>query len=271
MGSLENKILELSRKKRCSIGVVIREPNDEIRASLERIKDEIDVLIVGTQVNNFETIGTQQNHEEKLIDLLINNKVDGIIRGQTEYYDLISCLCRKLNKKYIETVTPAVIKDFHGRVFAMPLVNEFEGHLVSDKIYRAELTSRWLQKWDIETVVAVMTAQASFPAGQEVIIDQIHEQGEAVVEGLRRKGINAELCNNRLEDAIENVGNIIVPVNGIIGHQIYRSVCHLGGGKPICGPILGYDLIICDQTKRESDLVPHLRFAAAWANLDSQN
>ena len=265
---IEKRIAELAATGRRKIGFVLREPLEPIVESLKKARDFADLVIVGVPVSGFETVETSENHEKVLVDLLLSKQVDGIVRGQCSYYPMIQILGQHTGKAYTDVVTPAVVKDYHEHVFVLALVNDFEGQTIADKVRHAETISYWLERWGIRPKVAVMTAQKSFPHGIEKVLDRIWEEAEVAVERLQAKGINAAISDSRIDKAIAEIGNVILPVNGIVGHQLYRAICLLGGGKPIAVPILDFRYVVCDQSSREEDFLPHLRFAAAWANLE---
>lgn len=258
----------LAKKARRRIGVVLQDPSPAIVRSLELAQRQYaDLVIVGVPLEGFATVQPSDQPEHTLVDLLVDGKVEGIIRGQTDYTTVRDYLAAKESDlKEEDIVTPAVLQDAHERTFVLTLCNDFEGHTIANKAITAIHTAEWLRGWGIEPKVAVMSALFSGLAGREKILDRTREEAEIVVQRLQSGNISASVSEARIDQAIASGHNVIMPVNGIVGHQIYRALCLLGSGKLIASPILGFKHVVVDGSRYEEDWTHHVRFATAWCN-----
>ena len=263
INSIEERINTLSRKSRKRIGLIIKMPDQAVLDGLRAAQRDCDLLIVGQQIDDFESVPAQNNYEDILISLLVEKKVDGIVRGQGEYQETLDSLKARTGTEKFHT--PAIIKDVHGHVFTLSPVNDFEGHTVEEKVETGIEISKWLDGiWGIEPEVVVMCAWRGREWGQPYL-KQTQDDAEEVVEGLASQGIKA-IVRDKLDHAVKS-GNVVIPVNGMLGHTIYRALCMLGDGHPVGVPMLGSNFVVADHSKYETDFSPHIRFASAWANL----
>jgi predicted methyltransferase MtxX (methanogen marker protein 4) len=98
-------------------------------------------------------------------------------------------------------------------------------------------------------------------------MSKTYDEAEALVKHLQEKGYEAKNVHIELENAI-TWANILVPANGTIGNQIFRTLVYFGCGQMLCVPTLFADgKIYEDDSRNEKDFYPHLVSAAAWANM----
>lgn len=265
---LESEIEGLVGRSRKRVGLIIKEPSAAVVRGLNSARRYSEPVIVGEQINGFECFAATKNQEDALIDLLVGRKVDGIVRGQGEYQETLAALQSKTGVERF--YTPAILKDVHGRVFILTLVNDFEGHTPEDKTSAAREISSWLRMvWGIESEIVVMSAWRAREWAQDYL-GRSMDDAEAVVGALSSAGLAAQI-HDKIDQAVAS-GNLIIPINGTLGHTIYRALCMLGGGTPIGVPMLGSEYVIVDDSKYEKDFSPHIKFACAWANqLDVQS
>ena len=80
-----------------------------------------------------------------------------------------------------------------------------------------------------------------------------------------RKGYDAKNWSIDLNVAIEEGANLIIPANGMVGNQIFRTVLFCSG-KSFGGPRLGLSRYYGDNSRTEKDFEPHIKFLAARIN-----
>ena len=67
------------------------------------------------------------------------------------------------------------------------------------------------------------------------ILNQTYEDAEFIVDYFAKKGIDARNYAIEIETALKDGCNIIVPPNGMVGNQIFRTLVLVGGGKMLTG------------------------------------
>ncbi|MEK7589863.1 MAG: methyltransferase, partial [Patescibacteria group bacterium] len=81
-----------------------------------------------------------------------------------------------------------------------------------------------------------------------------------------KKEIDAKNYAIEIETALKDGCNIIVPPNGMVGNQIFRTLILVGGGKLLTGSRANLPHPYEDNSRSETDFENHIRWLAAWIN-----
>lgn len=93
-------------------------------------------------------------------------------------------------------------------------------------------------------------------------LNKTYEDAEWLVQKLKEK---YEVFNHEIEinTAVENGCNVILPINGIVGNQIFR-VFFMCGYKNLFNPRIGLSRYYTENTRNETDFTNHIRWLVAW-------
>ena len=107
---LESEIEDLAGRSRKRVGLIIKESDAAIVSGLDSARRYSEPVIVGERIDGFECFAATKNQEDALVDLLVERKVDGIVRGQGEYQETLSALQFKTG--VARFYTPAILRTF---------------------------------------------------------------------------------------------------------------------------------------------------------------
>jgi predicted methyltransferase MtxX (methanogen marker protein 4) len=124
-----------------------------------------------------------------------------------------------------------------------------------------------LEEWNVTPSFGLLAADFTEDKGELDIVDKsIEETEELAAELNRRYGSRYSVKNyaHLINEAVEN-SNFIVPIDGIIGNFIYRTLLYLGGATEYGSPVLIEENII-DNSRYNDRFSTHIIMAAARAN-----
>ncbi|MFH0734645.1 MAG: hypothetical protein V1773_07085 [bacterium] len=228
---------------------------------------------------------------EKLLELLYNKEIEGIVRGQLDSpYQLFNELSTKYN--FRKDYRVSIIKDVCGRIFFFGPTSARWNHCVDDKIEYIERVVRHIKDFGIEEKeikIAII-----LPMHQNDIVDlenlknldrdsivQLRFLQKALIDSdnlikkLHRKGLLVKNYDNRIEFALKDKATFIVPYNGIFGNAISRALWLIDQregdekAKLISLQLLTekyYEWVIENTSPSEDDFSSHIISSVAWLN-----
>lgn len=204
------------------------------------------------------------NPEQKLISLLKTKQVEGILRGSldavklhNEYYNIF----------HEQSITVPALLNKDKTCFFLTLLSGFHGWNKNEKFKETEAVSKFLIQSGIEPKIAIFTAvrKKSLVHMKSNISNDIYSKlketitdTEILVAKLNKHGYNATNWEIELQQAIKENYNILVPINGIVGNQIFRVfiVC---GYQNIFSPRLGVSQYYADNDRNQGNLYHHIK------------
>lgn len=96
-------------------------------------------------------------------------------------------------------------------------------------------------------------------------MNKTYEEAEWIVNELKQNNVEAKNWSIDLDLAVKDGYTIIVPVNGMVGNQIFRAIL-LSGGKLLTATYFGLDHFIEDNSRNEKNLDFHIKWLAALIN-----
>ena len=102
--------------------------------------------------------------------------------------------------------------------------------------------------------------------GVQGSLNQTYEDANFVVDYFQKRGIEAKNYAIEIETALADGCNIIVPPNGMVGNQIFRTLVLVGGGKLLTGSRANLPHPYEDNSRSERDFEPHIKWLVAWIN-----
>ncbi len=260
------------RNPRVAFGLA--EPDKEILESLKRSKQYADITLVGpntiADMQGFTKI-IDTNPEERLAAMLAGDEVEGIVRGTIDDFKTYEAYLRLTGEK--ETVNPALMESPQGHIFFLSPASNPEGWEKEERLFIAENIARFAKGLSIEPRIAVYTGMrhATRERRKEIrkgvvgMLNKTYEDAEWIVAELTKKGFDAKNWSIDLNPAVEAGYNIHIPVNGMVGNQIFRVVLFCGG-KILACPRLGLSRCYEDNSRTEKDYEFHIKWLAAWIN-----
>jgi len=268
------KVEELVKLGKPKIAFGLKEPNEEILESLRKGQQYADIVLVGSEaikgVEGFEKI-ISDNPEEKLALMLINDEVEGIIRGTIDDFTTYEAYERLTGEKY--TFGPGLLEDPKGRQFFITAASNPEGWDKEERLEASINIANFVKEWGIEPKIAVLTGRRheTYPRKKDIkegvdgILNKTYEDAEYIVEKLKEKGYDAKNWAIDLNPAIEAGSNVICPVNGMVGNQMFR-VLLFSGGKILAATRLGLSRVYEDNSRTEKDFEFHVKWTVAMIN-----
>lgn len=268
------KVEQLVKLGKPYIAFGLKEPNKEILESLKKGQKYADIALVGPEaikdIEGFELI-IDENPEEKLASMLANDEVEGIIRGTIDDLTTFEAYQKLTGEKC--TFCPALLEDPLGRQFFLSPTSNPEGWEKEERLEFAQNIAEFVKEWGIEPKIAVFTGRRheTYPRkkdikeGVDAILNKTYEDAEWMVSNLKEKGYEVKNWAIDLDLAVEAGYNLLVPVNGMVGNQIFRVLLFCGG-KILSGTRLGPSRYYEDNSRNEKDFEFHVKWLVAMIN-----
>ena len=192
---------------------------------------------------DFEVILTES--EEELSSMLLNNKVDGAVRGSLSSTKILNVLRKEHNQK----IYRASLLELKGHKFLLAPVGIDEVDTLQDKQKIVELGTEFLSKLGIEPKIGVISGTRLEDSGRSPKIDYFIEESLDLIEKIKNKFFIKEYL---LNEAIKDNANIILAPDGISGNLIFRSLVFLGATKSYGAVSLGMDKIFIDTSRSQT-------------------
>lgn len=274
IAGFEKTITKLAQIKKPKIAFGLLKFNKEIVESLLSSKKYADIVLVGSEeiksIKKFEIIASKKP-EEKIIELLVNNKVDGIVRGTLDDLTVYERYQKLTNES--NTLCPCLIEDpFKRKFFIYPVLNA-DGWTKANRLNGAKIVAEFCREWKIRPKIAILAARRDNTYQRkrnsntplDKILNKTYQDSEWITKQLKDAGYDAKNWTIDMKPAIEDGYNIIIPVNGIIGNQVFKTIL-LCGGKVLITPRLGLSKHYEDNSRVETDFKFHVKWLSAWIN-----
>lgn len=267
--------LKLGKPK---IGFGLAYPDKEILASLRKSKKYADIVLVGpgviAKIYGFKKI-ISDNPEKILPELLVKGEFDGIIRGTIDDFKTYENYQDLVGKEKTEgLIELALLEDFHGRQFFLSDGSNPLGWTKEEKTKSCEGIIEFIKKLGAKPKIGAITGvrHETYKRRKDIrdgiigILNKTYEDAEEMVKYFIQKGIEAKNYAIELNAAVEDGCNIIVPPNGMVGNQIFRALCLIGGGKILTCSRANLPHPYEDNSRCEKDFEPHIKWLVAWIN-----
>lgn len=215
--------------------------------------------------------GDGDDAETRLVTMLIEGEVDGLLRGTLDSVKTINAYSAITGEN--DHTCPALIENPSGRQFFFSAVTNHEGHTKEQRLHEARSVAELCRRCNVEPRVAV------YSAARPETVDSLRERGDAVsemlagsyddaqwlVRMLKEIGLKADNVNIELNSAIDAGYDVHVPVSGIVGNQVTRAFMACGG-RMMAAPRVGLSRPYEDNSRTEGSLVHHFQWLVAWIN-----
>lgn len=268
------KVEELLKLGKARIAFGLKEPNEEILESLKKGQKYADIILVGPEaikdIKGFEKV-IDNNPEEKLASMLANDKVEGIIRGTIDDFKTFEAYQKLTGEEC--TLGPGLLEDPFGRQFFLSPASNPEGWEKEERLKIAEGIAEFVKEWGVEPKIAVFAGERheTYPRKKHIregvvgTLNKTYEDTEWIVSKLKEKRYKAKNWAIDLNPAVEAGYNILIPVNGMVGNQIFRVLLFCGG-KILSATRLGLSRLYEDNSRTEKDFEFHIKWLVAMIN-----
>lgn len=272
--TFNQRVDELVKLGRPRIAFGLKEPNEEILAGLKTSHQYADITLVGPEsikdIQGFELVITDKP-EEKLATMLANDEIDGIVRGTIDDFKTYETYEKLTGEKY--TIVPGLVEDPFGRRFFLSPASNPEGWEKEERLRIAKGIAEFVKEWGIEPQIAVFTGERhdTYPRRKHIregvvgILNKTYEDAEWIAGELKKKGYEAKNMAIDLNPAVEAGYNILIPVNGMVGNQIFRVILFCGGKLLACTR-LGLSRNYEENSRTEKDFEFHVKWLVAMIN-----
>jgi len=267
--------LKLGKPK---VGFGLARPDKEILNSLRKSKKYADIILVGSKsiekVVGFKKIITK-NPEKLLPELLVKGEFNGIVRGTIDDFKTFEAYQKLVGKnKTKKMIELALLEDAFGRQFFLSEGSNPLGWKLEEKIKNCEGIIKFIKKIGIKPKIGVITGvrhntykkRKSIKTGVIGILNKTYEDAEDIVKYFRKKKVAIKNYTIELDTAIKDNCNVIIPPNGMVGNQIFRALCLVGGGKTLIVSRANLPHPYEDNSRSEKDFESHVKWLKAWIN-----
>lgn len=272
----ESEIKELLNVSKPRIAFGLEAPDDEILKSLSDSKKYADITLVGPEaikdIDDFDVI-SNNDPETKLATMLAEDEVEGIIRGTIDDFKTYE-VYQKLTDEEL-TFAPSLLEDSQGRRFFLSPLSNPAGWTKEERLEDAENIANFIKEWNVEPQIAVYAGERhetyarkkDIKNGVTGELNKTYEDAEWIVESLKNQGFKAKNWSIDLNVAIEEGCNLHIPVNGMVGNQIFRIILS-SGGRILAMTRRGLSRHYEDNSRTEKDFTFHVKWLVALINKD---
>lgn len=271
--NLWDQVLARAREERMKIGIGINKITPNIIKSLERAKEFVDVVVVGKEIDGFESIIADS--VEPLIELAKLKKVDSIVRGNFDAIDAYSALKKSLKIdggiltiNFFKLNGVKMLNDSVEGVFCLLPTSFVNERTLQDKIKSIDLHLEFFKTIGLVPKIGVLGPGklADINEGVEEVTQGITD-AQFIVDHYSKKGIWAKFFNHQIEYAVQEA-NIIVAQNSWAGNLGAHCLLYLGNVDFLGAAALNFkDIVYVDDSEAMEDFTNCLIFASFLASL----
>jgi predicted methyltransferase MtxX (methanogen marker protein 4) len=160
-----------------------------------------------------------------LVEMLREGIVDAAVRGNLSSKVLVPALKYTFGRRNLQRIT---ILDIANRKIMLAPVGIEEGEEKRDLIAFASHGRALAQTLGIPFKLAVLSGGRLEDRGRSVRVDKMLDRSDALAEGLKQAGIEANDYGIELERAIDEGATMLLAPDGVIGNIIFRSLVLVG-------------------------------------------
>jgi predicted methyltransferase MtxX (methanogen marker protein 4) len=251
-------------RRRVAIGVTQLTP--ELMYNLWKAKGFAEIIPVGKVIPGFESKDEKDECSscDRLVSLVKNREVDAIIRGQLYYTYYHDSMKHHFGFKR-DVMCPSLLRDACGHEWFITPVVHTDDVSIDGRCYLATQAARICTKLGIDPVIGVLAADNE--RGYSEIVDRSLDDAEAIVLRLKTQGYNdCAMYALQINKAAEKC-NIVIPMDGIVGNFVCRSLAYLGGATLVGGFSLTPRFVSLDTSRCGDQFHPAIETAVAMCNL----
>ncbi|MBI3115377.1 MAG: hypothetical protein HYZ09_02710 [Candidatus Kerfeldbacteria bacterium] len=271
---LMRRVEELVSIKRVKLGFGLQGPDTEILQSLKVSSRYADITLVGppaiSGVRGFPVL-VDERPEERLAATLVNGDVEGIVRGTIDDFKTREAYTKLTGEPV--TTEISLLEDPTGRQFFVAPLSNPEGWTKEERLHITVAHATSIADWGVVPDIAVFSGMRHETYQRKKDVQQgitntlvkTYQDAEWIVAELSRQGFSAKHWAIDLNLAVEAGANILIPVNGMVGNQIFRVLLFCGG-KVLTATPLGLSHFYEDCSRTEKNFAFHVKWITAQIN-----
>jgi predicted methyltransferase MtxX (methanogen marker protein 4) len=251
----------LERKPRIAIGAV-KSGSPRFRQTLDACAQWTNLTLVGGHVDGFKSATMSSNDPSvvaaKLFALAKSGEVDAIVRGQIDYVIFHTEFRKAFPELVRDVMCVSLLRSSKSEWLMAPVVHH-DDTSVEGRCYLARQAARICIQLGIVPRIAILAADDPKGYTEQIekglaiartIIDD-YDQAKMIEDVLQKEKLDATVYPLKIDDAIAKC-NIVVPMDGIIGNFLHRSLGYVGGVQ-MCGCFSLTRNLVSIETSRFSD------------------
>ena len=249
------------------IGLCVETPRPELLDNLEENTQLCHLHIFGASVPSAAKNTLGDDPSLMMIQAFQQGEIDGFVRGVNDDFSFQKKLISKMGCDPLLRV--AILQDAYNHQFALGPVSAMEGINPEERGKYGLRVCAFLSDFGIRPRIAVMTGCRFNSRHLNENNRRSWAEGEELVSRFQAAGYEATNFGIELDKAVIQC-NFILPVNGLVGNQLYRAIVFLGAGKVLAVPafpISGNIFRVCyeDNSRNENQYHQHICAAMAFA------
>jgi len=187
------------------------------------------------------------NPPAKLVELLVNEDVQGVVRGSLPSSECMENIKSGFNMEGVQRA--AILQTTSAEsMFMLAPVGVDEGLTASSIVEAGRQAAGILTRIGIAPKVGVLSSGRKEDRERHPLIGTSIDESESICENIGKSGIPCENCQILIENAVKSC-NVILAPNGVMGNLIFRSLCLLGGGIGFGAPVLNIPAVYVDTSR----------------------
>lgn len=265
-------VLNIAKANRKKIGIGIKWTTPKILESLEKARAYVDVVVVGEEVEGFESVKSE--NPEPLMQMAKDGKIDGLVRGNFDAVEAYNAAKKILNHEdaileinFFKLNGVNMINEHARGVFCILPVSFTNERVMEDKVKSIDLHLEFFKKIGMIPKLGILAPGK--PADIAENIPEVTaglEEAQKLVDFYTQKGIWAKHFNHQIEKAVLEA-NIIVAQNSWTGNMAAHCLLYLGSCEYLGAIALNIkDIVYVDDSEAMEDFTNCLILAGFFAN-----
>ncbi len=256
----------------------LAKPNKQILNSLKKVKKYASIILVGPKaisgVKGFKKVVSPEP-EKTIAAMLYNNEVEGVVRGTIDDFTSREAYAALLKDKRIDKfVELGLVEDVYGRQFYISDGSNPSGWSRAEKVRSVSMIVNFMKSLGIKPKVGCITGvrHQTFARRKnskdtvQKLLNETYRDAEYLVKYFSKNSISIKNYAIEIETALNEGCNLVVPPNGMVGNQIFRTLVFLGGGKLLTASCINLPQPWEDNSRSETDFENHVKWLVAWIN-----
>lgn len=260
-----------SEKKR-KIGIAILRPTQKTVESIKKAAKYADLTVLTLKkIPGLSCIVLKNDVEMswKLISLLKEKKIEGIVRGQVKDSATLAEYYKQFRKKKLpddKKVCAGLLSN--GKYsFFVGSCSIYQGMTYQGKKHETERIISYMRSLGIVPKIAVMSARRPTGVrGKYKMIEDIEKNCHKLFLYLKRKKFNVKEYYIDHELAVWDKSNLIICSVGIVGNAWLKALIQFSDFRMIASPYLDLGVVWEDGSRNEDDFYHHIVHAVAMLN-----
>lgn len=245
------RILDLGRRSSVRVGVGL--PMGMLTDSKKQLAEQRSEL----KVESFDD-------PHLMVLALKNGTIDAAVRGTMSSAKMLRELKTEFGLK--EVMRTAILEDSKSKPFMLTPVGIDEGTDMESKLRLVLSTLSYFSAAGWKFEVAVLSKGRAEDRGRSHEVETSLDEGEKLVQRLRKDGLKAEHRTILLEEAVAKSDLVVAP-DGISGNLIFRAIHFVGGGRAYGAPVVNMRKVFVDTSRAKTDFTDSILLAAGLVSV----